>query len=202
MSNVYPPYQSYPAVPPPTPPKRNRHWLRWILVGIVALAIAGGVGAAASGSKKHAATVATKSTSTVPSTTPSVVEQTTSEAPPPPAVPNPEGTVTGTCAYELTDDVNNYETHAADMNAEVDAENTGNIGLVLTVTMSYPQLAHQPIVMTKKVKVPYGQTVTVRFTKPMTQSQITRLQDWQSGHDYDDGCVYKGTITDTYGSAH
>jgi len=79
-------------------------------------------------------------------------------------IPNPDGTVTGTCAYELSSDLDNYETHAADLNAEVDAENTGNVGIVLTVTVTYPQLAHPSIVMTKKVNVPYGQTVTVPFT--------------------------------------
>ena len=202
MSEPYPQYQPqhYPPPPPMQPPPKKRHILRWVLVGVAVLAVAGGVGAASSGGKKQAATIAT--THTQPSTSAVAALETSSEAPPPPATPNPDGTVTGTCAYELSSDLDNYETHAADLNAEVDAENTGNVGIVLTVTVTYPHLAHPSIVMTKKVKVPYGQTVTVPFTRPVTQSQVSRLQDWQSGHDFDDGCKYKGSITDTYGPTH
>lgn len=196
------PYGQYPATPP-APPKRKRRIGLWVAIA-AAVAVAAGVGSTAvSGPAKHAATVAPRTSAAPVVHAPPVSHpaSVTSEAPPA-AVPEPDGTVTGTCAYELATDVDTYETHAADLNAEVDAENTGNVGIVLTVTTSFPQLAHAPIVMSKKVKVPYGRTVTVRFTRPINQSQITRLQDWQSGHDYDDGCVYKGTITDTYGAAH
>jgi len=204
MPEQYPYQQFGGQFPPPPPVKKNRHWVRWTLVGVVVFVVAAGVGSAASSGKKQAARVAT--THTEPSTSapaaPERTPETTSEAPPPPATPDPAGTVTGTCAYELSSDLDNYETHAADLNAEVDVENTGNVGIVLTVTVTYPQLAHPSIVMTKKVNVPYGQTVTVPFTRPITQSQVSRLQDWQSGHDFDDGCKYKGTIVDTYGPAH
>lgn len=195
-SSYQPQYQ--PPQPHPPAPKK-RHWLRWTIAGAVVLAAAGGV---ASGGKKHAATVATHSTAAAAVNTPAAPSSNVPPAIPDPAIPDPAGTVTGTCAYDLATDLSNYDTHAADLNAEVDVENTGNIGIVLTVTVTYPQLAHPGIVLSKKVRVVYGQTLTVSFTRPIGQSQITLLQDWQSGHDYDDGCTYKGTINDTYGTAH
>jgi len=199
----YPQYQppQFPGQFQPAPP-RKRHWVRWTLIGVVVLAVAGGAGSAASGGKKHAATVAPK-TSAAPAVhaTPKPAP-TTSEAPPA-AIPDPAGTVTGTCAYELVfDNLEPGHDHMGDLNAEVDAENTGNVGIVLAVAVTYPQLGHTAISMRKNVRVPAGQTVTVPFTRPATTSEITRLQDWQSGHDYSDGCTYKGTITDTYGPAH
>jgi hypothetical protein len=56
--------------------------------------------------------------------------------------------------------------------------------------------------MHKTVKVAYGKTATVRFTKPITQSEIDRLQSWQEGHDFKDGCTYGAEITDTFGKMH
>jgi hypothetical protein len=49
--------------------------------------------------------------------------------------------------------------------------------------------------MHKTVKVAYGKTVTVRFTQPINQSEIDRLQTWQEGHDYQDGGTYGAKIT-------
>ncbi len=46
------------------------------------------------------------------------------------------------------------------------------------------------------------QTVTVRFTQPINQSEIDRLQTWQEGHDYQDGGTYGAKITDTFGNVH
>lgn len=200
MPEQYPYQQFGGQFPPPPPAKKNRHWVRWTLIVVAAFVVAAVVGSAASGGREHAATVAA-STAVAPVAAAPSAPETTTEAPPP-ATPDPAGTVTGTCAYELSSDLDDYETHAADLDAEVDAENTGNVGIVLTVTVTYPQLAHPAIVMSKKVKVPYGQTVTVPFTRSIDESQITRLQDWQTGHDFDDGCTYKGSITDTYGPTH
>lgn len=199
MPEQYPYQQFGGQFPPPPPAKKNRHWVRWTLIGVAAFVVAAVVGSAASGGGKHPATVAA-STAVAPVVAAPSTPETTTEAPPP--TPDPAGTVTGTCAYELSSDLDDYETHAADLDAEVDAENTGNVGIVLTVTVTYPQLAHPAIVMSKKVKVPYGQTVTVPFTRSINESQITRLQDWQTGHDFADGCTYRGSITDTYGPTH
>jgi len=42
----------------------------------------------------------------------------------------------------------------------------------------------------------------VRFTQPINQSEIDRLQTWQEGHDYQDGGTYDAKITDTFGNVH
>jgi len=202
-------YQPPPPMynPPPTPPlmpapRKRHHWrntaflIGVVLLGMITIAIAAG------GTKKAATPIATSAVA-VPSTSqaaPAPAEATTSEAPPA-VVPSPDGTVTGTCAYELSPDYTNYDVHAGDLNADVEAANTGNIGIVVKVTVTFPQLGHTAITMAKNVKVPNGATVTVHFTRVATGSEIDRLQSWQLGHADSDGCTYKGDVAKTYGAA-
>ncbi|GAA4490501.1 hypothetical protein GCM10023191_022760 [Actinoallomurus oryzae] len=61
------------------------------------------------------------------------------------------------------------------LNAEVDVKNTGNIGLLVNVKVSWPQFGTSPVVASKKVKVPYRKTVTVRFKRHASMTQITRI---------------------------
>jgi len=198
------PHQAMPSGwPTPPPPRsrkshRRRNWLIAIAVLTVAGAIAGGV--SSGGKRKTAVTALPTESATATPAAVSATASSTAEAPAP-AVPNPDGTVTGSCAYELAADYS--DTHAGDLNGEVDLENTGNVGIVLNVTITWPQLGHAPIKLGRqKVGVAYGQTVTVPFTRLATGSEIDRLQSWQAGHDNDDGCTYNGTIVDTFGAAH
>lgn len=204
MSEQYP-YQPQ-HYPPPNPgvPSKNRHWVRWALAVGAVLVVGAGIGAATSSPAKHAAKVATTTAHRAMSSAPAVAPaaKTTAEAPPA-AVPDPAGTVTGSCAYELVfDNIEPGHDHMGDLNGEVDVANTGNIGTVVKVTITWPQLGHPAIKVVKSVKVAYGQTVTVPFTRPATTSVIDRLQSWQNSHDFKDGCTYDGSIVDTYGPAH
>lgn len=36
---------------------------------------------------------------------------------------------------------------------------------------------------------------------PLTYDQISNLQNWQTGHNYQNGCTYKATIMSTFGRA-
>lgn len=203
-------YQPPPPMynPPPTPPlmpapRKRHHWGRGVFIvvalflGFITIVIA-----TSGGTKKAGAPIATSAVA-VPSTSqaaPATVADPTTEAPPV-VVPSPDGTVTGTCAYELSADYTNYDVHAGDLNADVEAANTGNIGIVVKVTVTFPQLGHTAIAMTKNVKVAHGATVTVHFTRVATGSEIDRLQSWQLGHADSDGCTYKGDVAKTFGAA-
>lgn len=202
------PWQAPP--PPPVPPKRKPHYGRrvtLIIAGAIAVIVVIAVAASAGSNKdkktgaQHIATSTSASASTSSSAPAPAVEESTSEAPPA-AVPNPDGTFSGSCDYELATDIDNYDTHAGDLNGEVDVENTGNVGIVVKVTITWPQLGHTPIAMSKNVRVAYGQAKTVPFTKPVGSAVIERLQSWQEGHDYKDGCTYNGKMTDTFGAVH
>ena len=157
------------AAPPPAPPKkRSGRWLYISLAAGAVLIVGIAADAASSGDKKKAAApIATSSpTTSSAAATPAADETTEAETPipTPPAEPAPDGTYTGSCDYELSDNMNNYPAHAGDLNGEVDVENTGNVGIVLKVTISWPQLGHAPIAMHKTVKVPYSGSLTVPFT--------------------------------------
>lgn len=79
----YPQYQPPQPYPPPNPgvqPPKNRHVLRWTLVGVAVLAVAIGVGAATSSPSKHTATkpAHVAATSSAPATVqPPIIEPAT-----------------------------------------------------------------------------------------------------------------------------
>lgn len=81
MSEQYPQYQPQHYPPPnpgvPSKPPSKRHWVRWTLIGVVAVAIAAGVGTAASGGKKHTTTKPAHTTTATPAaatTTPPTIQ--------------------------------------------------------------------------------------------------------------------------------
>ena len=197
-------YTGAPAPPPYIPPKKKRHVMRWVLIGAGVLLV-GGIAAGAAGSggtKQHAAPLAhTSSAKAAPSTPPPDISTESGVNPTPEVFPSPDGTFQGSCDYELVFDTFNGHDHMGDLNGEVDLENTGNVGTVEKVTISWPQLGHAPIKLSKTVKIGYGQSKTVQFTRPATTSEIDRLQSYQSTHD-DTGCKYSGTLTDTFGKVH
>ena len=112
----------------------------------------------------------------------------------------PYGTVRGTCSHASVS--NSSEAHAADLDGHADIKNTGNIGITVTVTITWPQLGHRPIAVTKQnVNVDYGQTESVSFNHPVDQQQLANFKDWQEKQK-EDGCTYTGTMTKTFGDVH
>jgi len=117
-------------------------------------------------------------------------------APAPPPAPNPDGTFEGSCDYTLSDSL--YGTDY--LVGEVDLANTGNIGTVVKVKISWPQLGYSPITATKTVRTHPGQHKPVRFHLPAEGNTIDLLQSWQENHDFKDGCHYRATMVSTFGS--
>lgn len=117
-----------------------------------------------------------------------------------PANNRPDATakLTGTCDYSLSDTMDGRDTFTA----EVHVKNTGNIGIKIRVTASWPQFGFGPLKSNKTVTVPYRKTVTIRFQHPASSEQTLRLQSWQEHHDMKDGCDYKGKILETSGQPH
>lgn len=196
----------YPPQPPQPP--RNRRRIRNTLIVLAALGVVGAIASGVSSSSGHKSAVNTTTSATAAaaatSSSAAAAADTTSSAapavPPPvslPPVPDPKGTVTGTCDYELAD--NYSDAHAGDLDAEATVSNTGNIGAGVKVTVKFPQLGHAPIVLSKTVRVNTAGQVTAEFTRPATGNEIDRLQSWQTGHEGDDMCTYNGTITSTFG---
>jgi hypothetical protein len=112
----------------------------------------------------------------------------------------PYGRVSGTCSHASVPDAS--QAHAADLVGHADVKNTGNVGITVTVTMTWPQLGQRPIAATKQgVKVDYGKTVSVSFNRAVNQQQLTNFKNWQDKQN-ENGCTYTGTMTNTYGDVH
>ena len=173
----------------PQTPQHKRHGVRnGCLIGggivAVALAVVIGIGAALSGGSKPAGHPAATSTTSAPVAP-------VSAAPP---VTNPKGTYNGSCNYNLG---NNGSTYTA--TGDIQMHNTGNVGIVVRMKITWPQQGYAPLAMTRTVKLATGQHRDVQFHRPLSYTQISNLQSWQSGHSYADGCTYHAKITDTYG---
>jgi hypothetical protein len=54
--------------------------------------------------------------------------------------------------------------------------------------------------MTKRIRLTVGATRDIQFHMPLTSDQITNLQNWQTGHNYVDGCTYKANMTGMFGA--
>lgn len=175
-----------------TQPRRRRGGCRraalitaGVVIGLLVIIV---VAVAASGGGKS-----------TPDSTPSTfAPSTTAPAPQPSAVPSPGGTVKGSCDYDLGNDPVNGTAEAV---GDIDAQNTGNVGIVLQITITWPQEGHSPLRMSKTVRVPYGADQDFQFSRRLTQDELSRLQDYQLGHT-DSGCTYDGTVTGTFGAAH
>lgn len=185
MNQPYGPQGQYPPLPQQLPqqPKRKRTVPLWVFI----LALAGamfagcGVGVAMGGS-----------TETEPAAVAEPADAPATEAPdkPKPATPDPKADYTGNCDYTLAP----YE-----VVGDIDIENTGNIGIKVKTTIKWPQLGHDPLTMKKTVKVAAGKDKTVRFNRAVSTTEIDRLQSWQQGNGYADGCKYNAKIVDTFG---
>lgn len=145
--------------------------------------------ACASSHPHHAVTAAHASSAPAPTT----AAPTT--APPPTAAP--DGTYRGSCDYTLGSDPVGGTARAI---GEVDLTNTGNVGTVVVVRITWPQEGYGPLVMTRTVRTAPGERKAVRFHRPLSQNQIDLLQSWQDAHNFRDGCTYKASIVKTWGS--
>ncbi len=172
----------------PQTPQHKRHGVRngcllsfaivavaAVVIGVVAAALGGG------GSKTAGHPAATSTTTAAPVTA----------APP---VTDPKGSFNGSCNYNLG---NNGSTYTA--TGDIQMHNTGNVGIVVRMKITWPQQGYAPLAMTRTVKLATGQHRDVQFHRPLSYTQISNLQSWQSGHSYADGCTYHAKITDTYG---
>ena len=139
----------------------------------------------------HAATNATAPGSVAPAATAPATS-----APPAPVAPDPKGKYSGSCDYSLGNGTDgNYK-----LIGEIDVTNTGNVGIVARVRITWPQEGYSPIRAIKTVRVPEGAKLPVRFHMPVDSNVIDLLQSWQTGHDLRDGCTYHVAITDTFGT--
>ncbi len=117
----------------------------------------------------------------------------------PAPVPSPDGTYSGSCDYTLTSDFSS--SISGHLIGEIDLENTGNVGTIDRVRITWPQEGFPPIVATRTVRTPAGASKTVRFHVAASSNMIDELQSWQEHHNLRDGCHYRATITGTYGGA-
>jgi hypothetical protein len=146
-------------------------------------------------------TTAAKTSAVAPATPSSTASATPAATPAP--VPSPDGTYTGSCDYILAGSTaaNSY------LVGEVDLTNTGNIGTVNRVRMTWPQEGSPPVAAHHTVRVAAGASKVVRFhvsagSIDAGSPVIDQLQSWQSGHGDRNGCTDKVTIIRTYGAAH
>lgn len=136
------------------------------------------------------------------SSLPTVSETATPPAPTntPAPVPSPNATGQGTCDVSLASGINgtNY------LVSEVDVTNTGNVGVVIRVRVSWPQVGFAPIVRQKTVQVPFGQTVHANLSVPADPNGpdiVGNFQNYQLSHN-GDPCSYDLTVVSTFGPAH
>jgi hypothetical protein len=169
---------------------------------VLATAVLGGIALAAVGcAKTVTASVAPHSAAPASSSAPAAPPTT---QPPAAPVANPKATGQGSCSYNLASSIsgNDYLT------GEVDLNNTGNVGVDVTVSVAWPQEGFSPIVSTKQVKLPFGasgQVVSfhVNAGNAGTSNVINNLQSWEQGHNYpSDDCTYKIDITGMTGAVH
>jgi hypothetical protein len=140
-----------------------------------------------------------KTPSSPPAVAPSQPAQAAAtSAPPAPSsvTPSPNGTYQGACDYTLG---NNPAGGTAVATGDVQVTNTGNIGTVDRVKITWPQQGFAPLAMTKRIRLAAGASQDVQFHMPLTYDQISNLQNWQTGHNYQDGCTYKATMISTFG---
>lgn len=160
--------------------------------GLVLLLVLGGILTAA-GVK-----TTTAGTSPQPAASHAASHPHTTSAAPAAAAPNPSGTYNGSCDYTLGDDPVGGTARAI---GEVDLHNNGNIGTKVHVRITWPQEGYAPITATRNLRTTPGERTAVRFHEPLPQTEIERLQSWQSNHGYKDGCTYKVVILGTFGAA-
>ncbi len=179
---------------PPQPPRKSwqrRHpvWFTVIALAVVLVVLV--VVGAALGSP------GSKPTASTGSTTAPVAAATSAAAPAPAPVPSPAGTISGSCDTSLSDSLYGQNW----LTASVTASNTGNIGTIVRIKVSWPLQGFAPIVKVKKVRTAAGSSAQVEFRVPVNDQQISAFQDMQLSSSNSNVCSYRATITGTFGTA-
>ena len=193
--------QGWEAYPPPMPvqvpaparqqkPSRRGRVIAEIVGGLVLLFVGIAIGSAGKNTTSNAPATA--------SSQPAQAAATSAPPTPAPVTPSPNGTYQGSCNYTLG---NNPAGGSAVATGDVQVTNTGNIGTVVRVKITWPQQGYAPLAMAKRIRLAAGGSQDVQFHMPLTYDQISNLQNWQTGHNYQDGCTYKATIMSTFGQA-
>ena len=114
----------------------------------------------------------------------------------PAPAPSPNGTYSGSCDVSLSSSITgqNYLT------GEIDVHNTGNIGTVNRVRISWPLQGFAPIVKSKTVRVRAGVTRRVEFRAAVDESQVGQFQDEQLSSNSGDPCHYHAVEINTFGA--
>jgi len=181
----------------PAPPRRRggRLLLACSASGLAGLVVGLVIGLAGGTTTSTAARHTSPAVGAAPAATQSSVP-----APAPSPAPSPDATGTGSCDVSLSPGINgpNY------LVSEVDVTNTGNVGAVVRVKVSWPQVGFAPIVKHKTVRVPYGQTVHVNLSVNAgnySSDIVGNFQNYQLSHS-GDPCSYSLAIESTFGQAH
>lgn len=122
---------------------------------------------------------------------------------PPPApapTPDPKGDITTGGGFGAGCDVDLSSSLYGPnfLTAQVNAHNTGNIGIINRIRVSWPLQGFAPIVAFKTVRIRPGHTRQVEFNVQVTESQVGNFQDAQLATN-GDPCHYRATITGTFG---
>lgn len=192
---AYPPqgapqvYYPGPYQQSPQGPGRKRHTARNVLLivggAMAVLIVIGAVASAGGGRHKTPASVAgaaSKVTTAPPS-------------PAPPPAPSPAGNISGSCDVSLSTSLYGQDY----LTAQVSADNTGNIGTIVRVKVSWPLQGFAPITRTRTVRVAAGATSQVEFHAAVSVDQVSEFQDEQLSANGADPCHYNGVITSTWG---
>ena len=172
----------------------------WITLGSIAgvfvlLAVIGGI-LAATGYKAPAAAPAARTATSAPATPTHTAAPVRHTSAPPPPVTNPKGSYRGACNYTLGSDPVGGTAVAT---GDISVHNTGNVGIVMRLKITWPQQGYAPLTMSRTVRLATGASRDVQFHRSITQTEIENLQNWQTSHNYADGCTYHGAITSTFG---
>jgi hypothetical protein len=173
----------------------RRHKVMTTLGALGALIVIGIVAAAVAGSPAN-----TGNTASTASPAAAAPVATTAPAPAPAPVASPNATGQGSCDVSLASGINgtNY------LVSVVDVTNTGNIGQMIRVRVSWPQVGFAPIVRHKTIRVPFGQTVHANLNAaadPNGADIIGNFQNYQLSHN-GDPCSYTLTALSTFGATH
>lgn len=113
----------------------------------------------------------------------------------PDPVPSPDGTFSGSCDYTLPVDIDGDYTLIGD----VEAVNTGNVGIAVKVTVKWLQMGYDPVTASETLRVKPGRSKTARFNKVVSGTVLDRVQSYQLNHTGEQSCEYRGVMVDTFG---
>jgi hypothetical protein len=167
----------------------NRHLTAALGAAVIAAALTACAATSTSGSARTDAASGTNAPAASSTSAPAYT---------PPPTANATGKYVGSCDYTLNDNFNS--SIAAWATGDIEVTNTGNVGIVVVLKITWPQQGFPSLARHKTVRVAYGASRDIQFNLPLNQNQISNLQNWQEGHNYDSGCTYKATIVSKFGT--